>query len=90
MGAGDRDQTLDKRRGRPVRDQMMRQQADRPFRRLDAEAARPQLADQGAERGGLADKAAIAAPRHRIDMHVEGGEAGRHGGSAAKGSRRSR
>jgi len=71
VSADDRDQTLDKRPGRGIRDQMMRQQADRPVRRLGAKPAGLELVDQPAESGGLADKAVVAMPGHRVDMHIE-------------------
>ena len=51
-----------------------------PIGRSAGSAARParlQLADQAAERGRLADKAAVAVPCHEVDMHIDHGEAGR-------------
>src|SRR5436309_5613619 len=72
MRTGHVEQPGDKHSGRRIHDQMMRQNAHRGIR-LTSEPARPQLGYQGTERGAFPDKAAVAAPIDKIDMHVDNG-----------------
>jgi hypothetical protein len=71
MAVQQRDQPIEKRRGRAIHDQVVGEDADRRGRIGSVKPARPQMADKAAERGSLANKPAILMPRDQVDVDID-------------------
>ena len=71
MRPGDRNQPAEERVRRRVLNKVVGQNSCRLFGTSAAEAARPQVSDQAAQRRPFSDEAAVAGPGDEIDMRID-------------------